>query len=342
MFALNRSHRTICFQTMRKHLLFTFQRSTICLIYPKIERLEHFKKTEFVSPLLNTLGQMDRKRQTESFPLCFWFCLDFIDVRILWGQMSGRQRAGETVILSFLNFIFLLFCLMRTEGGAWEIKRETKTVFHWCCSVKLSWHSIFTTYCNAAADLCVRERERGGEKEREGEKERGTKRQKEEEKAVKQRTRSTLKSETDRKHTRERERDWKKENVFVSPVSITQHACLSVPAGWCNDFTLSWILSKETTTWRSVLKSRPFGGNLIRTQPKEGKIKNCLRTDHVAEWSWRSLSIMALSSVFITQKTNTERLSFCTLIMCFFCFPEYTQLEHDFVPKVKQLDIWFR
>lgn len=41
------------------------------------------KKAEFVSPLLNTLGQMDRKRQMESFPLCFWFCLDFIDVRIL-------------------------------------------------------------------------------------------------------------------------------------------------------------------------------------------------------------------------------------------------------------------
>lgn len=85
------------------------------------------------------------------------------------------QRAGETVFLSFLNFIFLLFCLMRTEGGAREIKRETKTVFHWCCSVKLSWHSIFTTYCNAAADLCVRVRERQRKGERESERDKETK-----------------------------------------------------------------------------------------------------------------------------------------------------------------------
>lgn len=50
---------------------------------------------------------------------------------------------------------------------------------------------------------------------------------------MKERIRSTLKSKTDRKHAKEgeRERDGKKENVFVSPIRITQHACLSLQDG---------------------------------------------------------------------------------------------------------------
>lgn len=33
-----------------------------------------------------------------------------------------------------------------------------------------------------------------------------------------------------------------------------------------------------------------------------------------------------------------RRLSFCMFIMCFFYFPEYTQLEHDYALKVNPLD----
>lgn len=60
----------------------------ISMFYYLADRLDNreigtFKKAKVVSSLLNTLGQMDRKRQMEFFPLCFWFCLVFIDVRIL-------------------------------------------------------------------------------------------------------------------------------------------------------------------------------------------------------------------------------------------------------------------
>ncbi len=168
---------------------------------------------------------MDGTRQKESIPLWAFFCVFFLFSDVLFMRAPSvchRQRDREKAFLPLLNFTFLLLHEDRRRGVR---DREKQRQYFTCCSVKLSWHSVFTTYCNAAADLCecvcVCVYVSACEWERE------TKRQKEMEKIVMQRMRQTLiyglrwteRHKSDRQTGRAREREKERERERREPAA---------------------------------------------------------------------------------------------------------------------------
>lgn len=70
-------------------------------------------------------------------------------------RATSVSNGRMTVLISYSKFYTSPSFFAHWQKVGCEME-ENKDSITWCCSVRLGWHSIFTTYCNAAAaGLCV-------------------------------------------------------------------------------------------------------------------------------------------------------------------------------------------